>query len=178
MLPLPHITHAAADASIQKQFGMARSPLWDETRKNYLAANPKCAVCGDTSNVEVHHKFPFHYVVTLGRPDLELDERNFITLCEDTIHGHHLLIGHLDDWKSYDYPAQPDRLDAFVTKFKSKDQTFIRSDTAFKTAEAAKPPHLDKMTAAQKAAFKQLLDQTIPANAALTQKAVDARKGL
>ena len=31
--------------------------------------------------VQVQHIFPFHYCVALGRPDLELDERNLITLC-------------------------------------------------------------------------------------------------
>jgi hypothetical protein len=31
----------------------------------------------------VHHIFPFHYCIALGRPDLELDDRNLITLCED-----------------------------------------------------------------------------------------------
>ncbi len=27
--------------------------------------------------------FPFHYCIALGRPDLELGQRNLITLCED-----------------------------------------------------------------------------------------------
>jgi len=35
------------------------------------------------AGLQVHHIFPFHYCIALGRPDLELDDRNLITLCED-----------------------------------------------------------------------------------------------
>ena len=52
----------------------------------------------------MHHIFPFHYCIALGRPDLELDDRNLITLCEDEAgkpgQNHHLLVGHLDDFES------------------------------------------------------------------------------
>jgi hypothetical protein len=172
---MPKLKHAAANAAITAASGINRSPLWNETRKNYLVKFPKCAVCGDSSNVEVHHKFPFHFVVAMDRPDLELDEDNFITLCEDTVHDHHLLIGHVDDWKSFNHPANPKQLDAFVTRFKGKDENFIKADATFKAAHAAKPPHLEKMSAADIQAFKLLLLQTIPIKPAIMQKAKAAR---
>jgi hypothetical protein len=174
-------SHAAASASIEKQFGVKRSPLWDETRKKYLATNPKCAVCGDTASVEVHHMFPFHYVVKLGRPDLELDEENFVTLCEDKAHDHHLLVGHLDDWKSYDSPGippLPSQLNAFIAKYHNKSAIAIKADATFQQAHAGKPPHLDKMTAVQKSILRQLLDHQMPPKPGAIKAAEDARKGM
>jgi hypothetical protein len=48
------------------------------------AANQKVRKLG---SVQVHHIFPFHDCVALGRPDLELDERNLITLCGKSHNG-------------------------------------------------------------------------------------------
>ncbi len=170
------LAHAVADASIIRKIGIERSPLWEETRKAYLARNPKCVVCETSAAVEVHHMFPFHYVVSLERPDLELDDRNFMTLCEDSVHDHHLLIGHLEDWQSYDPPADPDQLHAFVTRFAGQAAATIKADATFQQAQKHKPPHLDNMTAAEKTALKQLLDTRLPPNAAIMKKAVAARK--
>ena len=55
--------------------------------------------------IQVHHRWPFHDCVLAGRPDLELDPRNLIALCE-TERGVatldcHLHVGHMGDWKSY-----------------------------------------------------------------------------
>ena len=54
--------------------------------------------------VEVHHIFPFHICVVVDRPDLELDERNLVTLCGQShdrgVGDRHLLLGHFDDWES------------------------------------------------------------------------------
>lgn len=37
----------------------------------------------------------------VGRPDLELDPRNLLTLCIRPDCEHHVLLGHLDDYESY-----------------------------------------------------------------------------
>src|SRR5579863_6845544 len=85
-----------------------RSPKWHGVEEAHLAKEPHCECCKPNTNekagVQVHHKFPFHYCIALGRPDLELDDRNLITLCEDEAgkpgQNHHLLVGHLDDFQS------------------------------------------------------------------------------
>ena len=48
------------------------------------AATIRCVSPGNThiAREQLHHIFPFHFCVVLGRPDLELDERDEVTLCE------------------------------------------------------------------------------------------------
>ena len=73
-------------------FGAARSPKWSEVRNNFIKQHPTCEVCGTKKGCEIHHRRPFHL-----HPELELDEKNLITLCRP----HHYLIGHLMSWSSY-----------------------------------------------------------------------------
>ena len=76
--------------------GQRRSSQWRKVRDDYLASNPKCAVCESTSSCQVHHIVPFNIA-----PDLELKERNLITLCENKKYGIncHLLVGHLGNYR-------------------------------------------------------------------------------
>ena len=78
--------------------GMARSNRWPTVRKNFLLKNPVCVVCGGNKQLEVHHKKPFHL-----HPQLELDPKNLITLCEELKDGVncHLFIGHAGNFKGY-----------------------------------------------------------------------------
>jgi 5-methylcytosine-specific restriction endonuclease McrA len=77
-----------------------RSPHWPRVRAQWLAHHPTCAACGGTLNIEVHHKKPFHLF-----PALELDPKNFLTLCEPMGIEHHLKVGHTiggkSSWKIY-----------------------------------------------------------------------------
>src|SRR5512135_3581631 len=78
--------------------GMKRSNKWPKVRAAHLAKHPACEVCGGNEKLEVHHKRPFHL-----HPDLELDPKNLITLCESK-HGGvncHLFVGHLGNFKSF-----------------------------------------------------------------------------
>ena len=73
-----------------KTKGSKRSPKWDGVRKSHLKTNPKCACCGSTKKVEVHHLQPFH-----TNPELELVPTNLISLCESkSTLNCHLIIGH------------------------------------------------------------------------------------
>jgi 5-methylcytosine-specific restriction enzyme A len=65
-------------------------------RARHLVANPNCAACGGTANVEVHHIQPFHLF-----PDLELVDSNLITLCEKPGYECHFVFGHYHDWYKY-----------------------------------------------------------------------------
>ena len=71
-----------------------RSTRWPRVRREHLASEPRCAVCGGDKDLEVHHVVPFHV-----NKRLELEDANLITLCNFL--RCHLLIGHLGSWQSW-----------------------------------------------------------------------------
>jgi hypothetical protein len=164
---------ATDDAGIAQRYGIERSPDWDKVRAAYLLTHGACAVCGDESPLNVHHMHPFHFVVALGRPDLELDHRNFITLCTPHEEQHHILLGHLDDYESYN-----PHVVTFVTHYKDQSSDQIRKDPRFQQAVAQKPPHLGDLTAAQRTQLKAELDKLFPPDAKVMAEAVAARARL
>lgn len=91
-----------------KTLGTPRSPDWASVRKEFLKNNPKCAVCGGTTKMEVHHMKPFH-----SFPTLELDINNLISLCEAGKNGIvcHLAFGHLGSYKSINKKVVKDSKD-------------------------------------------------------------------
>lgn len=82
-----------------------RSKDWPKVRKAFLEKNNFCNCCGGRNKLEVHHIKPFHLY-----PELELEESNLITLCEDGSDGLvcHLAIGHLGSYKSYNLKVRED----------------------------------------------------------------------
>ena len=102
-----------ASATVRKTLHEpARSPRWQHVRASFIAEKPRCAACAldvehRPHSLNVHHIVPFNFVVRVGRPDLELDARNLITLCEGG-EEHHLVLGHLRDWESYNARARTD----------------------------------------------------------------------
>lgn len=93
----------------------ARSPRWPQVRAAHLKAEPACAACGRTVDVEVHHVVPVAEALRRGQPELELDPTNLITLCADPCH---LVHGHLMSWLRWSPSVRADaaayraRLDA------------------------------------------------------------------
>ena len=81
---------------VTKRFFQKRSPKWPKVRKEYLKKHPNCASCGKKKliGMQVHHIVPFHI-----DPSKELDEENFITLCDNP--RCHLDKGHLGFWQSW-----------------------------------------------------------------------------
>jgi 5-methylcytosine-specific restriction protein A len=77
-------------------FGAARSGKWAAVRAEHLKNHPNCGVCGGEKNLQVHHIKAFHL-----HPDLELDPKNLISLCEAPGKNCHLIFGHLWDFKSF-----------------------------------------------------------------------------
>ena len=137
-----------------------RSPLWPAREKLHLLAQPNCLVCGRSHMVvpcNVHHRYPFNFVIALGRPDLELDERNLFTLCIDPAEQHHILIGHLDDYLSYN-----PNLAAMMALCRGLTSVQIRSLHEWQVAKAARPKHLHDMTQAEKDALRAELDRLMP----------------
>lgn len=101
----------------------ARSSRWPEVRKWHLEKHPTCEVCGHSGKrVNVHHIRPFHL-----HPDLELDPKNLITLCEDEAFVNcHLFIGHLGNFSGWNPRVVAD---AAVWKHKLKENAARISET-------------------------------------------------
>ena len=139
----------------------ARSPHWPAVEQAFRKVHPQCVAClVPNTSVQIHHQFPFHYCIALGRPDLELDPRNLITLCEGpdpTSPAHHELIGHLADWASANLDVASD---AYV--FRGMSEAELRKDPRWIAKVAARLTPLDKMTAADKGAFAQRMNATFP----------------
>ena len=84
-----------------KVFGTARSSQWPRVRNEYFQQNPQCVICGSVKSLQIHHILPFHKF-----PELELDKRNLITLCDEK--QCHLRFGHLYNFASYNDEIRED----------------------------------------------------------------------
>lgn len=149
-----------------------RSSRWPTERKKFLCKNPYCKACHPPKGlakighsilhavglppVQVHHIIPFHFCVLLGRPELELDERNLITLCERGL-NHHLVLGHLNDFHTFN-PS----VFTFVAKYQGWDAQKIKADPYYVKAIAARPKTWDQMSVDDKAGLSSLMNQLYP----------------
>ena len=110
--------------------------------------------------VQVHHIFPFHYCVALGRPDLELDERNLITLCGNSHDGigenRHLCIGHLDNFQSSNLSVVRDARKTFF----GAETDDIKNDKRWQRRRRLEP--LELMDEEERAALVALMDRRMP----------------
>jgi hypothetical protein len=160
----PHVDRGLNE-SVRCGVAEARSPEWPRVEKEHLRIQPHCACCKPGTNegasLQVHHKFPFHYCIALGRPDLELDQRNLITLCENTkdkpSDDHHLLIGHLDNFQSSNLNVDKD-----VVTFNGMTAAQIKADPRWRTDEKGRLKPLNEMTQDDKNAFISLMNSTFP----------------
>lgn len=117
-------------AHIARKHGHERSPEWGRVEKEHLQREPACIACGYRGKgLQVHHIKPFHL-----HPALELDPSNLITLCEIKGRDHHLLLGHLDNWESYNAHVRED-----VRRFYNKTADQIRSDSAWQKKMRQRP---------------------------------------
>ena len=73
-----------------------RNSRWKKTRDVFLESNNCCAVCGSEKNLAVHHIIPVH--IDKSR---ELDENNFIVLCQNKTLNCHFTFGHLLNWTKF-----------------------------------------------------------------------------
>jgi len=152
-------TTNAPDPGAQEaaKYGLYRSYKWPETEKVHLMLEPACVACGRGTYLQVHHILPFHFCILLGRPELELDQRNLITLCSGP-DNHHLLLGHLDDFQSYHKDVRM----AATGPYKGLTMAAIRADAAWQMLVKGRPPAWEQMTDEEKGAFRQLMDAMYP----------------
>jgi hypothetical protein len=157
------IDHGGIEAA---RHSLKRSSEWPRVEKEHLKRQPHCVACKPGTNpgagLQVHHIFPFHYCVALGRPDLELGDRNLITLCEDEAgkpgQNHHLLIGHLDDFKSPNVRVSQDAAETFF----GMTAADIKADHRWLLEKASRLKPLDQMTDEDKKDFTQAMNAAFP----------------
>lgn len=144
-------------AKAGRKHGVRRANKWVSVRRAYLKVHPACELCGCLQKVEVHHKMPFHVSAHIGRPDLELDLRNLITLCSDAPHEHHVLLGHLGDYQSYlrSIPWGARRLGRLR-------KAEIMSDPAWRRRVSRRPKDVGKLTADATAELRRWTDRRYP----------------
>lgn len=149
------------DAVLLKH-NVTRSPEWRSVEKAFLSIQPTCMCCGSRTGIQVHHIFPFHYCVLLGRPDLELDHRNLISLCEsetaDKGENHHLLLGHLDDFESSNLNVVED----VKVHFHKRTAAEIKASSKWQEELTKRLKPFGQMTDQDKEDFKKLMDSTFP----------------
>ena len=73
-----------------RTLGAIRSSEWPAFRKANI--KKECEFCGSKWFLNLHHILPFHI-----HPELELDEKNVVTLCKK----HHFELGHFFSWYSW-----------------------------------------------------------------------------
>jgi 5-methylcytosine-specific restriction endonuclease McrA len=81
-----------------------RSDEWEKLKRQFKKMHPKCAVCGTTKQLEVHHIKPVHIF-----PELELELTNLLMLCEGDTNCH-LMFGHLKNYKKYNSTVVADAI--------------------------------------------------------------------
>jgi len=123
---LPKNLHETAVRDKHVGHGKERSPKWPGVEHAHLKLEPGCAACGSTTNVNVHHKKPFHLF-----PELELEPTNLITLCMDGDKDCHIKLGHGGNFKAYNPNVVED-----VATVKASFSMELLTETAVKAKKA------------------------------------------
>ena len=141
-----------------------RSPHWHLVEKEFIANNPKCSACLPSSSnygINVHHIHPYHICILLGRPDLELDTRNLITLCSTeegkTSYHHHIVLGHLDDFQ-----LNNDNVIEDITRYQGIEGKALLQESDFKQRIDARPKPFSQWTDQEKQEYRAMLDTQLP----------------
>lgn len=147
----------AASAS---EHGLERSPHWPHVRAEQIRRQPVCQASGLTAangELEAHHVYPFHFCVLVGRPDLELDLRNLITLARAPVDPH-LLLGHLDDFRSSNLDVVAD-----CVHWHGKSDAEIKADPVWQRKHAGRMKPWAEWNEQEKVDFRARLDEIFPA---------------
>lgn len=153
-------------AAAASQHDLERSPHWGKTKQKFLEQNSYCVACGPIASakrvMQVHHREPFHYCILAGRPDLELDARNLVTLCEsqegEHAEDHHLILGHLRDFHSYN----PQVFEHASGRYHAHSRAQIEADRDFLAALTQRPKTWPEMSEQERLAYRTSLDAKFP----------------
>jgi hypothetical protein len=145
-------------AKVAKVHGVKRSPHWGSLENWFKKRFGEVCPISGLSPVQIHHAFPFHDCYLAGRPDLELALENLYALYSGgsggADEGHHLIVGHLGNFKSYN----PD-LRACLKKWKGLTVAQIKALPKWKALVAKKPLSFPQMSPKQQIAFRAVLDR-------------------
>jgi len=135
---------------------------WPRVERAHLAVEPACAACGPLwqpgTPVQVHHIFPVHFCRALGRPDLELDPRNLLTLCSSAPgQDHHLLLGYLGDFLCANPSSRAD-----AARFRGLTAEALQALPAWRAAVAGRVAPLTALTRAQRSQLRAQMDEVLP----------------
>jgi hypothetical protein len=150
----PH--HSEEDHPVSKHHAYARSHLWEGVEKAFIRQHPVCVVCGAKDGLNVHHKYPISYVLVVGRPDLEFDCENLVTLCARA-DDHHLLLGHLDSFRSYNPNLEDD-----LKLFKGMTGEDIRKNREYRQKIKDRPLPCSEMSDKEKNELLVFLNKRFP----------------
>jgi len=103
----------------EKNKSRNRSAKWNNVRDNFIKSNPFCAACGTKEKLQVHHISPFYL-----HPELELDEKNLISLCMSK-NECHLAIGHGGSFRYYNPRVTLHAKRFFIEKNKKVKESII-----------------------------------------------------
>ena len=162
--------HKHEDTKVTASHLKVRSSHWPSVRKAFIQQHPQCVVCGSTHGLNVHHQVPFSYCIPLGRPELEFEAANLVTLCTAG-HDHHLLLGHLDFFGSYN----PTLLDD-VKHYKNKTATEITNDRKWRHKRDNRPEPYSKMTSENRMRLRDYLDTRFPTDIGANTRAQKVKR--
>ena len=153
----------------EKDCGVERPAAVTEAQERHLKAFPLCVCCRKGTNLQfktqAHHVIPFHYCIALDRAPAASDARNFITLCEteqgDAADNHHLLVGHLGNFKEANLNVMHDATLTYYGFSKAALTASLAFETQIKTLRL-KP--LEDLTDANKVQLVALIDRWFPQN--------------
>jgi len=162
-------------AQVAEEHGAGpRSSHWDSVKKAFLKKHGNfCDACKAEDKgkfgLQVHHIHAYHIGVLLGRPDTELDERNFSVLCE-TDHNtvapnHHLIIGHQNNFKRNNENLLED-----IKKYKGIDGHAILTEATFVNNMKNASKEFPQWTPQEKTAYRKKLDEVMPPDPKLLAK--------
>jgi hypothetical protein len=103
--------------------------------------------------------YPFHLCHLVYRGDLELDERNFMVLCEENVNDHHLLLGHLGSFVSYNTGVMKGIM-TLAESLPALAAGDIKSNQSWQKLMSDRPLPWGQWTHQQKLDFRQILDNT------------------
>ena len=158
--------HVAPDLAIAARQRISRSPEWPRVERAHLAIQPRCACCAEGESPkggeQVHHIIAFHICIALGRPDLDLDRRNLVTLCQNEpgkpAQDHHLLVGHLDDFESMNLAVLEDAAGPYHALTAAQ----LRASPTWKAAVRMRTKPLAEMTELEKQQLAQVMNLRCP----------------
>lgn len=151
-----------------------RSPHWETVKKEWFKEHGlNCDACDPSFygkvGVQCHHRHAYHVCKLLGRPDGEVDKRNFRNLCETEkgkpAPNHHLVLGHEDDFQ-----VNNEDLDSDIAKYKGQDGKAILQESIFAEKVKNRPKPFPQWTKEEKLAYRRMLDETMPPDPELLKR--------